>query len=82
VFQTATANDLELLFVLAGATGRFQLMDRQIFWELNARARAEFGRRRWLSGRTGIGYNKSVAVLAKCWDATPGKNVRKAWNIA
>jgi lysophospholipase L1-like esterase len=74
VFQTVTANDVELLFVPAGATRRFQPMDRRIFGELKACARAEFGRRRWLSGRTDIGYDESVSV-----PASPGKNVR---NIA
>jgi hypothetical protein len=53
-------------------------MDRRIFGELKARAPGEFGRRRWLSGRTDIGYDESVTVLARCWDAIPGKNVRKA----
>jgi hypothetical protein len=66
VFQTATANDVELLFVPAGATGRFHPMDRRIFGELKARARGEFGLRRWLSGRTDIGYDESLAVLARC----------------
>jgi hypothetical protein len=82
VFQTATANDVELLFVPTGATGIFQPMDRRIFGELKGCARGEFGRRRWLNGRTDIGYDESVAVLARCWDAIPGKNVRKVWNIA
>jgi hypothetical protein len=81
VFQTATANDVELLFVPAGATGRFQPMARRIFGELKARTRGEFGRRRWLSSRTDISYDESVAVLARCWDVIPGKSVRKAWNI-
>jgi hypothetical protein len=49
--------------------------------ELKARTRGEFGRRRWLSGRTDIGYDGRVAVLARRWDAIPDKNVRKAWNI-
>jgi hypothetical protein len=81
VFQTATANDVELLFVPAGSTGRFEPMDRRIFGDLKARARGGFGRRRWLSGRTDIGYDENVTVLARWWDAIPGKNVRKAWNM-
>jgi hypothetical protein len=56
-------------------------MNWRIFGELKARARGEFGRRRWLSGRTNIGYDESVTVLTKCWDAIPDKNVRKAWNV-
>jgi hypothetical protein len=43
VVATAEANDVELLFIPAGATGRFEPLDRRIFGELKARARAECG---------------------------------------
>jgi hypothetical protein len=36
VFDAADANDIELLFVPAGATGRFQPMDRRLFGEIKA----------------------------------------------
>jgi hypothetical protein len=45
VIATAEANNVELLFVPAGGTGRFGPMDRLIFGDLKAQARAEFGRR-------------------------------------
>jgi hypothetical protein len=43
VIPTAEAPDVELLFVPAGGTGRFQPMGRRIFADLKVRARAEFG---------------------------------------
>jgi hypothetical protein len=38
------ANDVGLLFVSAGATGRFPAMDRRVFGKLKTRARSEFSR--------------------------------------
>lgn len=81
VFAAAQEDDVELLFVPAGGTGRFQPMDRRIFGELKARARAAFDRRRWLAGGNDIDYDESVEVLARCWRAIPAENVRKAWNV-
>jgi hypothetical protein len=82
VIETAAANDVELLFVPAGATGRFQPMDRRVFGELKARARAEFGRRMWGSGGADIDYDESLQILARCWNGIPGENIRKAWNVS
>jgi hypothetical protein len=45
ILATAEALDVELLFVPAGGTARFQPMDRQILGELKARGRADFIRR-------------------------------------
>jgi hypothetical protein len=50
VLAIVGANDVELLFVLAGATGRFQPPDRQVSKELKARARTECARRMWRMG--------------------------------
>jgi hypothetical protein len=81
VFAAADANDVELLFVPAGATGRFQPMDRRVFGELKARARAEFARRMWSTGQTDVDHDESVRVLIRCWNAIPTSNVKKAWNV-
>jgi hypothetical protein len=45
--DSADANDVELIFVPPGATERLQLMDRRVFRELKAWARAEFACRIW-----------------------------------
>jgi hypothetical protein len=82
VRATAQENDVELLFVPAGGTARFQPMDRRVFGELKARARAEFGRRRWLADGDEIGYDASIDVLTRCWNAIPAENIEKAWNVA
>jgi hypothetical protein len=74
-------NNIELLLVPAGATGRFQPFDRCVFGELKARTRAEFGRQRWRAGETDIGSDQSLKILARCWRSIPSENVRKAWNV-
>jgi hypothetical protein len=82
VLAVAEADDVELLFVPAGATGRFQPMDRRVLGELKARARAEFTRRMWRTGETDVAHDESVQILARCWSAIPIENVRKAWNVS
>jgi hypothetical protein len=81
VVETAAANDVELLFVPAGGTGRFQPLDRRVFGELKSRARAEFGRRRWRDGAADIDYEESLQILTRCWEHIPTENIRKAWNV-
>jgi hypothetical protein len=81
VFDTAAAHDIELLFVPAGATGRFQPLDRRIFGELKARARAEFGRQRWRAGGNDIDYEQSLEILGKSWRSISSENVKNAWNV-
>jgi hypothetical protein len=81
VFAIAEAYDVELLFVPAGGTGRFQPMDRRVFGELKARARAAFDRRRWLAEGEEISHDESVDILIQCWNAIPAENIRKAWNV-
>jgi hypothetical protein len=81
VLATAEANDVELLFVPAGGTGRFQPLDRRVFGELKSRARAEFGRRLGLAGGADIDYETSVDILVTCWNAIPTNNIRNAWNV-
>jgi hypothetical protein len=81
VIETAAANDVELLFVPAGATGRFQPLDRRVFGELKARARAEFGRRMWRAHGADIDHNEGLEILRRCWNAIPPENVRKAWDV-
>ena len=82
VVDTAAANDVELLFVPAGATGRFQPLDRRVFGELKARARAEFGRAMWRAGAAEVDYDESLRILARCWASIPTENIRQAWNVA
>jgi hypothetical protein len=81
VFATAESNDVELLFVPAGDTGRFQPLDRRVFGELKSRARAEFGRRLWLAGGADIDYETSVHILVTSWNAIPTTNIKNAWNV-
>jgi hypothetical protein len=44
VLAAADANDVELLFIPAGAIGKFQPLDPRTFEEFKARARQKFGR--------------------------------------
>jgi hypothetical protein len=81
VFATAEANDVELLFVPEGGTGRFQPLDRRVFGELKSRARAEFVRRLRLAGGADIDYETRVQILVTCWNAIPTDNNRNAWNV-
>jgi hypothetical protein len=66
VQQRAEELDIELLFVPAGATGRLQPLDRQIFGELKSRARCEFQRRLASAGGCEADYNMATEVLCKC----------------
>jgi hypothetical protein len=81
VIEIAAANDVELLFVPAGGTGRFQPLDRRIFGELKARARAEFRRWTWRADGLDMDYEQSIRILSRCWMAIPAENVKKAWNV-
>jgi hypothetical protein len=81
VLAAAEANDVELLFVPAGGTGRFQPLDRRIFGELTARARAEFSRRMWHGSSEVIGYAASSDILERCSSSIPAGNVKKAWTV-
>jgi hypothetical protein len=81
VFAAAEANDVELLFVPAGGTGRFQPLDRRVFGELKSRARAEVGLRLWRAGGADIDYETSVHILVTCWNAIPTNNIKNALNV-
>jgi hypothetical protein len=81
VLATVDANDVELLFVPAGGTRRFQPLDRRVFGKLKARARAEFSRGLWLAGQADINYDANVGILIACWNAIPTNNIKKAWNV-
>jgi hypothetical protein len=81
VLATAEANDVELLFMPAGGTGRFQPLDRLVFGELKSRARLEFGLPLWRAGGADIDSETSVQILVTCWNAIPTNNIRNAWNV-
>jgi hypothetical protein len=81
VLLSAAEKDMEILLIPAGGTAQFQPLDRRVFGELKARARAEFGRMIWRAGEPDITYDQSVEVLGRCWDAIPIENIRKAWDI-
>jgi hypothetical protein len=79
VQQQAKELEIELFFVPAGGTARFQPLDLRIFGELKSRARAEFQQRFVRAGGCEAHYNMAMQVLCKCWRQIPAQNVRKAW---
>jgi hypothetical protein len=81
VLATAEANDVELLIVPAGAAERAQSLDPGIFGELKSHARAEFGRRMFHMGQSGVNHDQRTEFFIRCWNAIPAENDRKAWDI-
>ncbi|MDR0753283.1 MAG: hypothetical protein LBE95_01290 [Holosporaceae bacterium] len=75
VHTIAAANNVELFFVPAGGTGRFQPMDRCIFEDLKPRARTEFARRLRRGDSETIDYAIIVEILEKCWVSIPADSV-------
>jgi hypothetical protein len=65
VLVATEAEDVRLLFVPTGGTGRFQQMDRRIFAELKARGRADFASRLWREGSETMDHQTSVDILEK-----------------
>jgi hypothetical protein len=78
---TAEAENVEFLVILAGRTGRFQPMDRRIFGEMKARARADLARRLWREGSETVDHHTSVDILEKCSPSARSGHVQKPRNI-
>jgi hypothetical protein len=55
-------------------------MDRRTFRDLKAHTRAEFVRRSFITIND-IDYRENADMLVRCWNAIPGKNMHRAWNI-
>jgi hypothetical protein len=79
--SAAAQCDIELLFVPAGGTSEYQLLDYRNFGELKSRARAEIARLMAIGGGANIDYDQSVGILVQCWTAISGENIRKAWGL-
>jgi hypothetical protein len=81
--EIAIANHMELLFVPARGTGRFQPLDRRIVGELKARGRtrAELGRWTWRADGLDIDYDQSLRIFSRCWTAITAENIKKTWNV-
>lgn len=73
--------NVTLEFIPAGATSILQPLDRRIFGELKARARADFARRTWQNGGVGVPPSEAVEILVQAWDKIPADHVRRAWNL-
>jgi hypothetical protein len=73
---------VELLFVPAGATSTLQPLDRRVFGESKARARAEFSREVWQHGGFGLELSDAIAIFISAWEAISLENVRKVWLLS
>jgi hypothetical protein len=71
--------DIELLFISASGTNKYQPLDYRIFGELKSRSREEIVRLISRRGGIGIEHEQSVTISERCWNAIPGENIRKAW---
>jgi hypothetical protein len=72
---------IELLFVPAGGTSRFQPLNHRLFGELKSHAGAAFQRFTRETGMQGVSPEETLAVLVESWEAVSADNVRKAWVI-
>jgi hypothetical protein len=72
ILQVEAENDVELLYVPAGETGRFHPMDCRIFGDLKACAHAEFVCRNF-NMLNDIDYSESIDVSVRCWNAISTK---------
>ena len=79
VCKTAAELFIELLYVPAGATSRFQPLDVRIFGELKMRARAAFEIYKASKGRRDIDFHDSISILRDCWSKITSENILKAW---
>jgi hypothetical protein len=70
---------VELPFVPVGATSILQPLDRRIFGELKARARAEFSHEAGQHDGFGLGPLDTIAILIRASEATSPENGQKAW---
>jgi hypothetical protein len=77
IWQTRASNCVELLTVLADATGRVQPLDCRAFGELKSRARAGFNHTAMTIGTITMGDNESVNVLVKCRNTILAQNVKR-----
>jgi SH3-like domain-containing protein len=59
---------IELRYVPAGGTSKFQPLDARIFGELKMRASTEFKREEASKGVRGVSYSKSIRILLSCWE--------------
>jgi hypothetical protein len=73
--------NVEILYVPAGGTSKYQPLDARIFGELKSRARKEFQRLVASEGVRGASYEQSVTVLTKCWKQISCVNVKHAWGV-
>ena len=70
---------IELIYVPAGGTSKYQPLDRRVFGELKSRARKKF---RILSRKYGdaeMPYQRAMQVLLESWDSIDPRNIRKAF---
>jgi hypothetical protein len=72
---------IEPLFVSAGGMSKYQPLDRRVFEELKARARAESQGLDRVNGPAGSPYEIAIKTLKAYCDRIPEDNIRKAWNV-
>jgi hypothetical protein len=72
---------IELLFVPAGGTSKYQPLDARVFGELKSRARAAFLRHSSIIGLRGATYEERIDILEDCWNRISPESIMKAWGI-
>jgi hypothetical protein len=77
----AAEKGIELLFVPAGGTSRFQPLDVRIFGELKVRAREKFTRLAWARGEWEGTFDEAITILEQTWSMISPDNVKKAWMV-
>jgi hypothetical protein len=81
LMQRARELGIELLFVPAGGTSRFQSLDRRVFGNLKLRARHAFERFGWQTGEPGSTTQQDAAVLVEASRAISEGSIRTGWKI-
>jgi hypothetical protein len=81
VKEKAFEKNIEILYVPAGGTSKYQPLDARVFGELKSRARAEFHRLEASEGVRGASFSKSVKVLLDCWEKISSSNIEQAWAV-
>jgi hypothetical protein len=81
VKQFAEENNIEILYVPAGGTSKYQPLDYRIFGKLKARARNRFQdfviNNLFADGT----YEEALDIIEECWELIPEDHIHKAWQI-
>ena len=72
---------IELIFVPAGGTSKYQPLDVKVFGELKSRARKKFEHLAFKNQTRNITYQESIEILLESWLSISQENIEKSWEL-